>query len=123
MKKYLNIILPVIGVFIAIFFASVAYFAVGGTLFGPKTEVAAVCQTLEPNMSVSNALTLASQYEGMDAFVRDDFDATNTATGQNDVLQISKVSNGWICVCNSNLEPDGSGTAQIASVDSVFCSD
>ena len=120
MKQHSKLILSAVSTLIAIILISIAYFAVGGTVFGPKTEVATVCQALEPEMELSSAMTLISQYEaGLDAFVRTGSDTTQ----QGKVLQVSKVSNGWICVCNSNLESDGSGALQIASVNTTFCSD
>ena len=103
-----------IGTFLIILILSGVYLAVGASVFGPKTEVSEACASITSGMSLPEATAIAEQQGDMDTFTYDD---------DGDVLQVSKVSSGWICVCKANLENDGSDNFQVASVDEVFCVD
>ena len=77
-------------------------------VLGPKTEVDAVCSAVEPGMSVADVRAVADPYDGIDLM------ATNGGT----TLQISKVSNDWICFCSPEIEG-----GVLTAVDNVYCSD
>ena len=118
MRKTIQVILSSIGLLIFAFVAYIFYLdQIGPTLVGPKPEIDAICQPLQPGM------TTAEIGESRRATLNDL--AISSAHGP-DMSQISQTrlqvdiqhKNGFVCICQIDVA-DGVTT----SPGEVFCSD
>ena len=109
MKKAILFFLSTLVACIALFSI---YLSIGARVFGPKAEVNEACESMTVGMSLPEAIAIVDRQHGMDIFA-----------DEKDVLQISKVLGGWICVCKATLKANSSDNVYVTSVDEVFCSD
>lgn len=131
MKKVITTVLSIVGVLVVSLFAFLFYLTnIGPSLVGPKTEIDAICQAIQPGMTTeeiaqSRSMTLddlgITSDAGPDMSFIGLYDESGNPVESDSAkrLQVDiEHKGGFVCICQVDTEYDVA-----TSAGEVFCTD